>query len=150
MRLKVRHASLKDLEKLVIFAREEAREAEGIKKETDTLRAGIITALKDKNIALYWVLVDQNDEPVGNISVLREWSNWNAGFYWWIQSIYILPEFRGKGYFSKLMETVKTEAKKMGGLDIRLYVHKKNVRAIKAYLKSGFKESKYKMMILKL
>jgi hypothetical protein len=75
MDLKVRRARLSDLEKLILFAFEEAKEAEGIEKVPATLRIGIETALNDENIALYWVLVDESDEPVGNVSALREWSN---------------------------------------------------------------------------
>jgi len=150
MDLKVRRARLSDLEKLVFFAFEEAKEAERVEKAPETLRIGIETALNNENIALYWVLVDENDEPVGNISALREWSNLNAGFYWWIQSLYILPEYRGKGYVSQLFDAVKAEARAQGGLDLRLCVHEDNKRAIKAYYKSGFSESKYKIMTQEL
>lgn len=146
MDLKVRRARLNDLEKLILFAFEEAKDAEGIEKVPATLRIGIETALKNDNIALYWVLVDESDVPVGNVSALREWSNWNAGFYWWIQSMYISPGYRGKGYLSKLLDGVKAEARRQGGLELRLYVNKDNNRAVKAYLKSGFIESKYKIM----
>lgn len=147
MDLKIRRAELKDLDKLTGFAYEEAREAEGAEKVPATLRTGIMTALMNKDIALYWVLVDRDDVPVGNVSALREWSNWNAGYYWWIMSMYISPEFRGKGYVSLLLNTVKNEAKKQGALDLRLYVYDENARAIKAYEKNGFVESKYKIMI---
>jgi ribosomal protein S18 acetylase RimI-like enzyme len=150
MDLKVRRARLSDLEKLIMFALEEAKEAEGLKKVPATLRIGIETALHDENIALYWVLVDESDEPLGNVSALREWSNWNAGFYWWIQSMYISPEYRGKGYLSKLLDAVKAEARRQGGLDLRLYVNKDNNRAVKAYRKSGFLVSKYKIMTQEL
>jgi len=147
MDLKVRRAELKDLEKLIGFAYEEAREAEGVEKVPGTLRTGIMTALVNKDIALYWVLVDRDDEPVGNVSALWEWSNWNAGYYWWIMSMYIAPEYRGKGYAALLLDTVKAEAKKQGALDLRLYVYEDNTRAMKAYEKTGFVESKYKVMI---
>jgi len=144
--MKVRRARLSDLEKLILFAFEEAKEAEGIEKVPATLRIGIETALNDENIALYWVVVDESDEPVGNVSALREWSNWNAGFYWWIQSMYISSEYRGKGSLSQLLDAVKAEAQTQGGLELRLYVHEDNIRAVKAYRKSGFLESKYKIM----
>jgi len=46
----------------------------------------------------------------------------------------------------KLIDTVKEEAQKGGGIDLRLYVHSTNTRAIKAYRKSGFSESDYRIM----
>ena len=150
MDLTIRRAQLKDLDKLTLFVQKEAKESEGLDIDPETLRKGVEKALKDENIALYWVLVDKNDEPVGNISALREWSNFHAGFYWWIQSLYFVPEYRGKGYLSLLFDAVNTEIQKQGGIELRLMVHEKNKRAIKAYTKGGFTELPYKIMSKKL
>jgi GNAT superfamily N-acetyltransferase len=128
------------------FAAAEAQEAEGIEKAPATLRRGIETALHDETVAVYWVLVVDDDQPVGTISALREWSNWNAGYYWWIQSMYIVPEYRGKGLALQLLDTVGDEARRRGGLELRLCVHEGNVRAMKTYDAAGFSESKYKVM----
>lgn len=48
------------------------------------VRKGIRAALEDESVAIYWVLQGSRDEIVGNISVVKEWSNWKAGYYWWI------------------------------------------------------------------
>jgi ribosomal protein S18 acetylase RimI-like enzyme len=146
MKLKIRRAQLKDLDKLTLFVQNEARESEGLDIDKETLRKGVETALRDENIAFYWVLVDKDDEPLGNISALREWSNFHAGFYWWIQSMYILPEYRGQGYSSQLFDAVSTKIQAQGGIELRLLVHKNNKRAIKAYTKTGFSELEYKIM----
>ena len=146
MKLRIRRAEQKDLDALVGFAGEEAMEAEGIEKGPETLSKGIKAALLDTNKAIYWVLVSEEDQPVGNISALKEWSNWNAGYYWWIQSLFILPEFRGAGLMQSLIDAVKNAAHREGAIDLRLYVHGKNDRAIKAYHKSGFSESVYRIM----
>ena len=142
----VRRATLSDLDSLIRFAAEEAREAEGIEKAPATLRAGILAALENEQLALYWVLADERDRPVGVISALREWSNWNAGFYWWIQSLYIAPDYRGRGYLTALFDAVRGEARRQGGLDLRLYVHEENERARAAYRKTGFTEMHYRTM----
>ena len=146
MDIKVRKATLDDLERLVSFAVAEANEAEGISKTHERVRKGIKKALQEDSIAVYWILEQNNTEVVGNISVVKEWSNWNAGYYWWIQSIYVLPEFRGRGLMQKLIQTVKQAARKEKALDLRLYVHKANKRAIHAYRKTGFSDSDYKIM----
>lgn len=146
----VRRAKLGDLEKLVEFTLAEASEAEGLSKNVEIARAGIRRALEDESVAIYWVLEDGHNEVLGNISVVKEWSNWNAGYYWWIQSLYIRPEHRGHGYMQQLIQTVKESARQHKGLDIRLYVYKNNKRAISAYLKSGFVDSDYRIMIMKI
>jgi GNAT superfamily N-acetyltransferase len=142
----VRRATLADLDSLIHFAAEEAREAEGIEKTPATLRTGILSALQNEELALYWVLADAHDRPVGVISALREWSNWNAGFYWWVQSLYIAPDYRGRGCLKLLFDAVRDEARRQGGLDLRLYVHEANDRARAAYRKNDFAEMQYRIM----
>ncbi len=142
----IRRSKLADLEKLVSFAILEAKEAEGIDLSPGNVRRGILAALENDTLGRYWVLVRENDEVIGNVSVIREWSNWNGGYYWWIQSLFIQPEFRGVGLVQKLIDTVKEEAQRGGGIELRLYVHSTNTRAIKAYRKSGFSESDYRIM----
>ena len=147
--MKVRRAELNDLDKLVEFTAAEAREAEGDTKSMKTLADGIKAALEDRSIAMYWVLVNEDNQPVGSASALKEWSDWNAGYYWWIQSMYIRPDYRGKGYMALLLNSIKSEMKGQAGLELRLYVHEDNQVAIKAYKKSNFTFSRYRIMIQK-
>ena len=144
----VRKATVKDLSYLVEFTAEEAREAEGSVKIPDTLAKGIKAALENDTIATYWVLADENNIPVGSLSALKEWSDWNAGFYWWIQSMYLAPTQRGKGRMALLLEAVINEMKAQKGLELRLYVHKDNSAAIRAYEKANFEHSDYRIMSL--
>jgi GNAT superfamily N-acetyltransferase len=146
--LNVRKARIEDLSYLVEFTAEEAREAEDTVKIPDTLVKGIGAALADNSIAIYWVLVDENDIPVGSVSALREWSDWNAGYYWWIQSMYLAPSQRGKGRMALLIEKVKSEMNVQKGLELRLYVHKDNNAAVRAYEKANFNHSDYRIMTL--
>ena len=149
MDAQIRKAGINDIDSLVEFSLAEAKEAEGLNKASDTLRAGITAALKDSSKAAYWVIVDENDRPFGNVSALKEWSDWNDGYYWWIQSMFISPRYRGKGYLKLLINAVKSEMHRENGLELRLYVHKNNKVAIRAYEKVGFVISNYDVMILK-
>jgi GNAT superfamily N-acetyltransferase len=142
----VRRAQLSDLEMLASFAVQEAKEAEGIELSPENVRHGILTALENDFLGRFWVLTRENEELLGNVSVIREWSNWRGGYYWWIQSLFVLPEFRGAGLMQILIDIVKDAAQRGGAIDLRLYVHGKNERAIKAYQKAGFTESAYRIM----
>jgi len=142
----IRRANLTDLGQLVEFTLSEVKEAEGIVKNREEASEGIRTALEDESVAVYWVIQDSRNELIGNVSVVKEWSNWNAGYYWWIQSMYIKPEHRGRGLMKELIQTVRTAARQGKALDLRLYVHKNNGRAIKAYIKSGFVDADYRIM----
>jgi ribosomal protein S18 acetylase RimI-like enzyme len=64
--------------------------------------------------------------------------------------MYLLPSHRGKGLMNMLLQEVKNVAKTEDAIELRLYVHRNNKRAIKAYQKSGFCDSDYEIMILRL
>jgi ribosomal protein S18 acetylase RimI-like enzyme len=146
VRMIVRRAVMKDLPILVEFTSQEAREAEGSAIDLKRLETGIRGALEDPSIAMYWLMVDETTRPIGSISSLKEWSDWNAGYYWWIQSMYIVPDQRGRGHMNKLLNSVLTEMMSQSGLELRLYVHQGNRKAIRAYEKFGFEKSPYEMM----
>jgi GNAT superfamily N-acetyltransferase len=86
----------------------------------------------------------------GAISVVREWSNFHGGHYWWIQSLFIVPEHRGRGLLEHLLDHVAEVAKENGALDLRLYAHKGNLRALQAYRRCGFEEAPYAIMTRRL
>lgn len=142
----VRKAGLDDLEVIVEFIAEEAREAEGRSQDRSTLESAIGQALSDDSLATYWLLVDGSETAIGCTSVTKEWSDWNAGNYWWIQSMYIEPSQRGKGYLGLLIAAVENAARDQNCLELRLYVHKTNHAAMRAYEKVGFGDSQYEIM----
>ena len=144
--MRVRKASPSDLDIIVDFIAEEAREAEGRTLQRETLERGIGAALQDDSIADYWLLVSDIGIACGCTSVVKEWSDWNAGFYWWIQSMYIAPDCRGKGYLNTLLDAVAEAARTRKCLELRLYVHKDNRAAMRAYEKAKFRDSPYLIM----
>lgn len=150
MEYNVRKANRGDLGKLVEFTISEAYDAEGITKSEDSVLNGVKAGLEDSSLAQYWILEDRKGQIIGNISFVKEWSDWNSGFYWWIQSMYIEPEYRGKGLMNLLIAEIQKQAQSQKALDIRLYVHRENTRAIKAYKKGGFRDSDYVIMTKKI
>ncbi len=144
--MNVRPATVEDLATIVDFIAQEAREAEGRELDQETLAAGVGAGLGDESIARYWLLVDDADTPAGCTSVIREWSDWQAGYYWWIQSMYIAPQFRGRGHLDDLLAAVTDAAGREQALELRLYVHTANTAAVRAYEKSGFEQSDYAIM----
>ena len=144
--MRVRKASTSDLDIIVDFIAEEAREAEGRILERETLVVGIGAALQDDSIADYWLLVNDIGTACGCTSVVKEWSDWNAGFYWWIQSMYIAPDCRGKGYLHTLLDAVAEAARTRKCLELRLHVHKDNNAAMRAYERAEFCNSPYLIM----
>ncbi|RUL69523.1 GNAT family N-acetyltransferase [Dyella choica] len=142
-----RRAEPADLQCLVAFTLAEAGEAEGVRKDHAQVRAGILTALLDESVAMYWLL-EHGSDVIGHVSIVREWSDWHAGYYWWIQSMYLEPRHRGQGLMKHLLSAVQKAAREQHALELRLYVHKNNLSAIHAYRRAGFRDSDYRMMAL--
>ena len=64
---------------------------------------------------------------------------------WWFQSVYVRPEYRGKGLFGHMYRQVMEMAKEKDVKELRLYVEKENVHAQKVYEKLGMQQSHYYM-----
>jgi GNAT superfamily N-acetyltransferase len=150
MTYSVRPATRDDLDLLVAFTLAEAREAEDIQLSADKVRVGVRAGLENPALASYWVLETVETEAIGNISVVKEWSDWHGAYYWWIQSMFIKAAYRGQGLMSLLVEAVRTQARRENALELRLYVHRSNERAIKAYCRQGFADLSYQIMAMAL
>jgi ribosomal protein S18 acetylase RimI-like enzyme len=142
----IRQAGLTDLDTIVDFTLDEAREAEGLDIDAAGVRRGVLAGLEDPSVATYWLAVSADGEVVASTSAVREWSNFNGRHYWWVQSLFIVPEHRGRGLVDLLLDTVAEAARAAGAIDLRLYAHSANRRAIDAYRRFGFDESEYVIM----
>ena len=148
VRYALRVAERSDIDVLVGFTIQEAREAEGEELSPESARQGVTAAFEDRGLAAYWVAESEDGNVVGSTSIVREWSNFHGGSYWWIQSLYIAPEHRGSGLLEMLLNRLRAEADAAGALALRLYVHRGNERALRAYERCGFKPSPYLIMSL--
>ena len=76
-----------------------------------------------------------------------EWSDWRNGVVWWLQSVFVEPEFRRRGVFRSLYKTLRHEAhndERVVGL--RLYVERDNRGAQATYARLGMSSSGYVVM----
>ena len=142
----LRAANIADIDVLVGFTIREAQEAEGEELNPEEARAGVSAAFEDPTLATYWVAESTAGTVVGSASIVKEWSNFHGGSYWWIQSLFIDPEHRGAGLVEAILDHLAEEAASAGALDLRLYVHKSNGRALRAYQRYGFSPSPYLIM----
>jgi GNAT superfamily N-acetyltransferase len=146
----LRRAAVSDLETIVTFTVAEAREAEEVELERAVVRRGVEAGLRDPSVSTYWVAESSDGEVIASISAVREWSNFNGGYYWWIQSLFIEPVHRGSGLVDLLLDKVAEEARASGAIDLRLYAHGANRRALEAYHRCGFSEAPYVIMLRSL
>lgn len=122
-----------------------AWETEKLKLDENTLRHGVAAIFENPNLGQYYVC-EQNDQVIGCLLIIGEWSDWRNGMVWWIHSLYFLPEFRGQGLFSQMysyiQELVKNDPKAKG---LRLYVEKTNLSAQAVYRRLGMSDDHYQL-----
>ena len=144
--MKIRKATLNDAIALVDFNQAMAFETEKKQLDSDILTAGVNQLLNDENKGFYLVAELPSGEIAGSLMVTFEWSDWRNSQFWWIQSVYIRPQNRRQGIYSKLYNNVKALANEEQGIcGFRLYVEKDNITAQKTYQNLGMHESHYDM-----
>lgn len=143
--MNIRTANFEDVKSLVEFNQAMALETEGKTLDAQILRSGVEAVLRDERKGFYAV-AEIDGKIGGGLMVTFEWSDWRNRWFWWIQSVYILPEFRGRKIYSRLYDFVKQSAEQSGEVcGFRLYVEKENTNAQKVYEKRGMKASHYLM-----
>lgn len=136
--------TLSDVETIARFQIDMAYESEGTVLDQDTVRQGVRAVMEDKSKGRY-IIARFGGKTVGSMMLTVEWSDWNCAWYWWIQSVYVMPEYRQMGIFSAMYHTLKDIAARQGVSQIRLYVDKSNETAQNAYRKLGMQASHYQM-----
>jgi ribosomal protein S18 acetylase RimI-like enzyme len=143
-KLFIREARIIDAEKIIAFQKKMATETENMKLEHDTIHQGVHAVFADPHKGVYYV-AEYNNEVIGSLLITYEWSDWRNSFVWWIQSVYILPGYRRKGYFKEMYLHVRETALQNGVAGLRLYVEKDNAAAQKTYEALGMSGDHYRM-----
>jgi GNAT superfamily N-acetyltransferase len=136
---------LDDAEIIAQFNMALARESEALELDPHCVRAGVEALLRDPAKGTYYVAVSAG-EVVGQLLITHEWSDWRNGDFWWLQSVYVRPDFRRRGVFRALFEFVQTKAAAAQDVcGLRLYMEQDNDRAREAYRGLGMKETHYRV-----
>lgn len=142
--LTITRGNASDIEAIVRFQADMAMESEGTMLDMDRLTLGVTSAINDEQKGTYLV-ARANDTPIGSLMVTREWSDWNNQWYWWIQSVYVMPEYRNQGVYRAMYTTLKDMAEENGVSQVRLYADRTNHSAQQVYRRLGMTESHYLM-----
>ena len=137
-------ATVDDITTIAQFQIAMAMESEGYELTHSTILQGVTAAMNDENKGRY-VVAKIDNKTIGSLMLTREWSDWNNCWYWWVQSVYVLPAYRGNGVYKAMYAHVKQMAKEEQVSQVRLYVDKGNTRAQEVYKKLGMDECHYLM-----
>ena len=131
-------------EEIARFQVDMALESENLALDYDRVKRGVTAVLDDANKGRY-IVAKINNRMVGCLMLTQEWSDWNCGWYWWIQSVYVVPELRAQGIYKTMYNNVLELAQTENVAQIRLYVDKTNFTAQQVYHRLGMNECHYYM-----
>jgi GNAT superfamily N-acetyltransferase len=138
----IRSATLADAPTLARYNAAMAIETEHKTLDPNLLSPGVEHAIVHSQAARYY-LADIAGQVVGQLMVTFEWSDWRNADFWWIQSVYVHPDFRARGVFKYLYQHVEQLARQAGACGLRLYVERENTRAQEVYRRLGMTDSGY-------
>lgn len=143
MGISIRTADQTDVDQIVDFNCRLAIESEDIKLDDQTVAAGVRGIIANPDRGRYW-LAERHGAVCGQCLVTVEPSDWNAGSYWWLQSVYVDSRHRRSGVFRALWQSVLEAATAAGDVAaVRLYVDRENRNARDAYRTMGMRKSSY-------
>jgi RimJ/RimL family protein N-acetyltransferase len=141
--LEIREARPEDAPAIVEFQLLMARETEDLELDRPTVSRGVAAVLSDPAKGAYWIAAREG-RIAGSLLTTFEWSDWRNGTVLWIQSVYVLPEERGRGVYRALYERVKARVLESPDLKgIRLYVDRRNTAAQRVYERLGMSREHY-------
>jgi predicted GNAT family acetyltransferase len=138
-----RNATPNDAEAIIDFQLAMARETEDVSLDRVIVTRGVHAVFAHPSHGSYFV-AEADGEVVASLLITFEWSDWRDGVVWWIQSVYVHPELRGRGVYAGLYEHVQSIAladERVRG--IRLYVDKRNTVAQNVYTRLGMNGEHY-------
>jgi ribosomal protein S18 acetylase RimI-like enzyme len=145
--LTIRRAKPEDAATIESFSAAMALETEGRRLDLERLHKGTIALLESTDRGFYMVAeIEQagDRQLLGQLMITYEWSDWRNGTFWWIQSVYVAPQWRRQNVFSRMHEFVLATAKASPNVcGVRLYVEKSNDIAQAVYRKVGLAPSSY-------
>jgi len=140
-----RHAHPDDLQRIVDFQLAMAWETEDLRLDSSICAAGVRAVFKNPALGQYYI-AEKDSQAVGAALTTYEWSDWRNGVVWWIQSVYVLPEFRRQGIYSGIYAFIRGLAEPDPDVrGIRLYVDRRNTTAQEVYTRLGMNGEHYQV-----
>jgi GNAT superfamily N-acetyltransferase len=141
----VRSARVEDVATLADFNMRLAMETEDLALDPSIIFPGVRALFESPSRGQYFV-AEISGHIAGCLMITHEWSDWRNGDIWWIQSVYVHPDFRRRGVFTALYRCVEEAARSAGAVGLRLYMEEENFSARKTYERLGMKLGHYRVL----
>jgi GNAT superfamily N-acetyltransferase len=141
----VRDATAADIDAIVGYNQRLAQETEGKSLDPVVIGAGVRRGFANPQLCRYFV-AEADGRVVGTTMLTYELTDWRDGVIWWLQSVFIEPEYRRHGVFRAIYRHIEVLARNdSDARGLRLYVHRDNARAMKTYEALGMDKAGYEL-----
>lgn len=141
--IRIRPAAAGDADTIIEFAAAMALETERKVLLRAVIGKGVHHLLTHPGMGFY-VMAECDGRIAGSLMVTTEWSDWRNGNFWWVQSVYVRPEFRRRGVYRQLYAYLQERAADDPTVcGFRLYVERDNARAQATYRAAGMEQTHY-------
>lgn len=143
--IEIRKANREDRDFIVDFQLKMAKETENIDLDYTVVCKGVEAVFIDDSKGNYYIASD-GDRIIGSLLTTFEWSDWRNAQVFWIQSVYVIPEYRGQKVFRLMYDYIKEIALNDESVSgIRLYVDLSNEHAQRVYSNIGMNGDHYRL-----
>lgn len=142
----IRHAGSQDIHTIAEFNQTMAWETEQKNLAPEIILAGVQSLLEHPDRGFY-IVAEMDEKVVACLMITFEWSDWRNGLFWWVQSVYVHPDYRRRGLYSRMYSFIKELAANYQPTvcGFRLYVEQDNDKAQKTYKALGMTQSPYRI-----
>jgi len=134
-----------DANDIIDFQIAMARETEDFDLVREITTNGVHAVFADPSLGRYFV-AEADGRVIASLMITYEWSDWRNGVVWWIQSVYVISEFRRRGVYAGLYQYVKAMVEAEPSIrGIRLYVDNRNQSAQEVYARLGMEGEHYRV-----
>ncbi|MEY4064529.1 MAG: hypothetical protein RIR26_737 [Pseudomonadota bacterium] len=146
--IRVRTATVKDLDFLAGAQLKMALETEDLKLDPVKLKNGVTAILNGTKLGRYLIAERKEAshafyQPVGCLLLQSEWSDWRNAEFFWVHSFFVESHERRRGIGRWLLKVAEELARTSGAAGVRLYVDKRNSTAAKLYSSYDMNNSHY-------
>ena len=146
-KIQIRLGEKRDTLTIAMFNVALAQETEQIELTKDIVFKGVLNLLDHPQYGFYVVAQRERDDIImGSLMITYEWSDWRNGVLWWVQSVFVRPEYRRQGVLKKLFTFLREKAQQQDNVcGFRLYVEQNNQNALVGYERVGMNKTGYYM-----
>jgi GNAT superfamily N-acetyltransferase len=143
--IEIREAESAEWQVIAGFQIKMAKETEDELLDSDIVSEGVQAVFNNPELGRYYV-AEAEGQIIASLLITYEWSDWRNATVWWIQSVYVIPQFRKKGVFRRMYAYIRSQVSSRDDVSgIRLYMVSHNTNAGQVYEKLGMDGKKYRM-----